>query len=90
MKIAWGRFKPWWASKKGLAFWGKLGETDLLKLFDFYEKGLGTGMDMAADAFGTTGSNNLPPPQILSSTEVQNQTMIMYVGGAILLYYILK
>ena len=86
----WGRLKPWWASKKGKSFFSGLGDSNLLKLFDFYEMGLGAGLDMGADALGGQGSNNLPKPKILSSTEVQNQNMIMYFGGAIVLYFILK
>jgi hypothetical protein len=76
----------------GIYSWG---DSNLAKGLDLYVPGLGTGLDTALDALGSTAGGGksgptLPPPKILSSQEVQNQNMMMYIGGAILLYFVLK
>jgi len=74
--------------KTGIFSWG---DSDLAKLIP----GVGEGLDSALDALASTaesskGSPVLPSPRIMSSQEVQQQTMLMYIGGAVLLYFVLK
>ena len=84
----WGRFKPWWANKKGKKFVKDLGDSNLLKLFDFLEPGAGTGLDAGFDLLGGVGGdNNLPKPRVMYTDDIVNQQIVMYGGGALLLYF---
>lgn len=82
------------SKKKGTGIYS-WGDSNLAKGLDIYVPGLGSGLDSALDALGNTAGGgtkkvSLPEPKILSSREVANQNMMMYIGGAILLYFILK
>jgi len=78
------------SQKKGTGIFS-WGESDLLNLVP----GIGGTLDELADQIGSTAGGqesiiSQSKPRILSSSDVDNQKMLMYAGGAILLYMVLK